>query len=64
MAPSLQAATPQTANREIAYTIWVNEKEMVASFHPVDGYVSHRFDDRERFTAFQFTLVERGFRFQ
>lgn len=64
MVPSLQATMPQATNREIVYTIWIDETELVASFHPVDGYVIHRFDDRAHFTAFQFTLVERGFRFQ
>lgn len=46
------------------HTIWVNEQDRIASFHLVEGYQAHSFQNMDFFLDYVYSLQERGFRFQ
>ncbi|MBQ8801671.1 MAG: hypothetical protein IJZ52_05245 [Clostridium sp.] len=45
-------------------TVWLNEKERIASFHYISGYQRLEFPRRESFIRYLQTLQEKGWRFQ
>lgn len=45
-------------------TIWLDERELIASFHAVDGYTPHDFSFHDHFMSFIQFLQEQGYRFQ
>ena len=46
------------------HTVWVGEKDRIASFHVVDSYERKSFTCHEGFIHYLRSLQERGFRFQ
>lgn len=46
------------------HTVWVGEKDRIASFHEVDSYQLQTFSCHDHFISFLRSLQERGFRFQ
>lgn len=46
------------------WPVWIYEKERIASFHRVDGYIKYEFGDRELFRSFMAFLQKQGYRFQ
>ena len=55
-----------TVERQAAqlWVVWLDEKEKIASFHPVEGYRRQEFSNKEYFQSYMMALQERGFRFQ
>ncbi|MGN1002155.1 MAG: hypothetical protein ACI4PC_05240 [Oscillospiraceae bacterium] len=45
-------------------TVWLNEKERIASFHAVEGYTRRDFFAHELFLDFLRSLREKNYRFQ
>ena len=46
------------------HTVWVSEKDRIASFHPVEGYAIQTFSNHDFFMSYIHSLQERSFRFQ
>lgn len=46
------------------HSVWIGEKDRVASFHAVDTYELQTFVCHDFFLKYLCTLQERGFRFQ
>lgn len=46
------------------HTVWIGEKDRVASFHPVDCYERQSFASHDFFINYLCSLQKRGFRFQ
>ena len=46
------------------HTVWIGEKDRIASFHAVDSYEVQTFACHEFFMRYLRSLQERGFRFQ
>ena len=46
------------------HTVWVGEKDRVASFHAVDSYERQAFSCHDYFMKYLRAMQERGFRFQ
>lgn len=46
------------------YRIWIDWEQLIASFHPIQGYELIRFDSQENYQAKVHILVQSGFRFQ
>lgn len=44
------------------HTVWVNETERIASFHPVEGSIEKIFSSRDYYISFLLSL--HGYRFQ
>ena len=44
--------------------VWLDEKNKIASFHPVHGYHNYTCQQREQFLEFLKELAESGYRFQ
>ena len=45
-------------------TVWLDEKQRIASFHYVSGYEKREFLRRESFIRYLQSLQEYGYRFQ
>lgn len=48
----------------ISTTVWIDRKNLMASFHPVKGYEAVKQDDIVKFREVLQNLVDLGFRFQ
>ena len=48
----------------ISTTVWIDRKNLMASFHPVKGYEAVKQDDMIKFREVLQNLVDLGFRFQ
>ena len=46
------------------HTVWIGEKDRIASFHAVDSYEAQTFSCHDYFINYLRSLQERGFRFQ
>lgn len=46
------------------HAIWLNDKERIASFHAVEGYVRRTPASYEQFAHFLEILLKAGYRFQ
>ena len=44
--------------------VWLDEKNKIASFHPVHGYHNYTCQQREQFLEFLKELAESGYKFQ
>lgn len=44
--------------------VWLDEQELIASFHEVDQYRRYDFHTREYFMCFLQSLQQQGYRFQ
>lgn len=51
---------PEQITKE--HTIWTNEVERIASFHPVEGFTEKTFVSRDYYVSFLLSL--HGYRFQ
>ena len=51
-------------HNEFTLSVWIDEQEKIASFHPVEGYRKHTYQNHECFMEFLRTLQQQGFRFQ
>lgn len=58
----MEVLTIAAQNKE-KNTVWINEEERVASFHPVEGYTMQEFSSREFFMSYLLSLQQCGFRF-
>lgn len=47
-----------------AHAVWVNEEDMIISFHAVDGYKMIPFTQHTQFVTFIMHMTELHFRFQ
>ena len=45
-------------------SVWIDEQEKIASFHPVEGYRKHTYSNHELFMELLQALQQQGFRFQ
>lgn len=45
-------------------TVWLDEQELIASFHAVDQYRRYDFNTQEYFMSFLQSLLQKGYRFQ
>lgn len=57
--PVSRSESEQTA---LAHTIWMNETERIASFHPVEGFTEKTFVSKDYYVSFLLSL--HGYRFQ
>lgn len=46
------------------HTVWIGEKDRIASFHEIDTYEPRTFQRHDFFIQYLRSLQERGFRFQ
>ena len=44
-------------------TVWLDERNLLAAFHPVKRYTPRSYPDRSHFMVFLQKLVEKGYRF-
>lgn len=57
----MHTVSSQKSSTEI---VWVDTKNRVASFHPVDGWQEQCFQIRDYFLNYLYALQEQGYRFQ
>ena len=51
-------------HNEFTLSVWIDEQEKIASFHPVEGYGKHTYNEQETFLELLSILQQCGFRFQ
>ena len=56
--------TDETKRQPETHTVWVSEKQRIASFHAAESYAAQTFVNRDFFMDYLRSLQERGFRFQ
>ena len=56
--------TTETQTLAGPHTVWLDEKDKIASFHCVDGYDRKDFEQYDFFIHFLLSLPGRGYRFQ
>lgn len=64
METSTAMTRKKSEDRREAHTVWVGEKDRIASFHAVGTYELRTFDHYDFFLKYLCALQERGFRFQ
>lgn len=52
----------ESEQRAKEHTIWTNETERIASFHPVEGFTEKTFASKDYYVSFLLSL--HGYRFQ
>ena len=49
---------------EFAQSVWIDEQEKIVSFHYVEGYRKHTYNEQKTFLELLSILQQCGFRFQ